>query len=73
MTLDEWLTDQRITDAAFARQSGIGLRQIVNRYRRGISFPRPENLLRIQKATNGAVTAEDFLSCMRTPAPGGQG
>lgn len=65
MTLDEWLNDQGITDAAFARLSGIGLRQIVNRYRRGMSFPRPENLMRIHQATDGKVTADDFLASRR--------
>lgn len=67
MTLDEWLNYRGITDAAFARLSGIGLRQIVNRYRRGISFPRPANMRRIIEATNGEVTSDDFLSSHSFP------
>ncbi|GAB6854422.1 hypothetical protein JCM15831A_14460 [Asaia astilbis] len=71
MTLDEWLNDQGISGAAFARQSGIGFRQIVFRYRNGTSFPRPENMRRIIEATGGKVTPEDFLkqrdSTRRTP------
>ncbi|WP_204737454.1 hypothetical protein [Gluconacetobacter azotocaptans] len=50
-----------MSDAAFARRSGINLRQIVNRYRKGICFPTPTNLRRIREATNGQVTADDFV------------
>ena len=47
--------------AEFARQSGIGHRQVVHKYLRGLQFPSPENLLRIRQATGGAVTADDFV------------
>lgn len=61
MTLDEWLKKEQMTDAAFARRSGIGLRVLIGRYRRGVSFPSRSNLERIFVATDGQVTANDFL------------
>lgn len=61
MTLDEWLREHQITDAAFARQSGVGLKQLIGRYRRGLSRPSFQNIEKIMIATSGAVTANDFL------------
>lgn len=61
MTLDEWMCAKRISDAEFARMSGIGLRQLINRYRRKISFPSPESLAKIYDATQGDVTPNDFM------------
>lgn len=68
MTLDEWLRDNQITDAAFARQSGVGLKHLIGRYRRGISRPSFRNIEKIMTATNGAVTANDFLNSKAVPA-----
>lgn len=61
MTLDQWLSQHRISSAEFGRTSGIGDRQLVHKYRRGERFPSPENLRRIRDATAGAVTADDFV------------
>lgn len=61
MQLRAWLREKKMTDAEFARVSGIGFRQIVYRYALGKSFPSPENLLRIRQATDGQVTADDFV------------
>jgi transcriptional regulator with XRE-family HTH domain len=61
MTLKDWLAQHRMSDAQFARLSGIGQRALVQKYRHGRQFPAPENLRRIKKATDGAVTADDFV------------
>lgn len=61
MTLDDWLRINKISDAEFARTSGIGLRHLIGRYRRGISRPSFKNIARIISATNGSVTADDFV------------
>jgi transcriptional regulator with XRE-family HTH domain len=61
MKLDEWLKAKKMTSAEFARSSGIGNKQAVHKYRHGERFPTPENLRRIHVATEGTVTANDFL------------
>jgi transcriptional regulator with XRE-family HTH domain len=61
MTLKEWLAQHRMSDAQFARLSGIGQRALIQKYRHGRQFPAPENLRRIKRATAGAVTADDFV------------
>jgi transcriptional regulator with XRE-family HTH domain len=61
MLLKAWLTAHKMSDAEFARLSGIGQRALVQKYRHGRQFPAPENLRRIREATNGAVTADDFV------------
>jgi transcriptional regulator with XRE-family HTH domain len=67
MTLKEWLAEKEMSDAAFARLSGIGQRALVQKYRHGRQFPSPENLLRIRKATKGKVTADDFVDEQTAP------
>lgn len=62
MTLDEYLREKRITSVEFAELSGIGHKQTVHNYRKGIRFPTPENLTLIERATQGAVTANDFAA-----------
>jgi transcriptional regulator with XRE-family HTH domain len=61
MTLKDWLAKNEMSDAEFARISGIGQRALVQKYRHGRQFPGPENLRRIKEATNGRVTANDFF------------
>jgi transcriptional regulator with XRE-family HTH domain len=61
MTLEDWLSKHEMSDAEFARVSGIGQRALVHKYRHGRQFPSFENLQRIKKATRGAVTANDFV------------
>ena len=61
MNLDQWLTEASMTDAEFARVSGVKQRALIGKYRRGRQFPSPENLRRIRDATAGAVTADDFV------------
>jgi transcriptional regulator with XRE-family HTH domain len=61
MTLKDWLAKQQMSDAEFARMSGIGQRALVQKYRLGRQTPALRNMLRIRAATSGAVTANDFL------------
>jgi transcriptional regulator with XRE-family HTH domain len=69
MTLKDWLAAHRMSDAEFARVSGIGQRALVQKYRHGRQFPGPENLRRIREATKGAVTADDFVDQHAGPSP----
>lgn len=62
MTLEDWLTEKKMTNAEFARVSGIGQRALVQKYRRGHMLPSIENVERIRKATGGSVTANDFVA-----------
>lgn len=60
MRLADYLSTNEISDAAFASRIGVS-RQALHRYRRGERMPRPDQLHRIREATDGAVTADDFL------------
>jgi transcriptional regulator with XRE-family HTH domain len=62
MTLKDWLAANEMSDAEFARRSGIGQRALVQKYRRGDMRPSIKNVERIRVATNGAVTANDFVA-----------
>lgn len=64
MKLSDYLIDKQLSPAAFARIIEVG-RMSVHRYINGDRFPRPDVLQRIQQATQGQVTPNDFL-----PAPG---
>lgn len=44
----------------FAAEIGVS-RQALHRYREGQRTPRPEIMVRIREASNGKVTANDFL------------
>jgi transcriptional regulator with XRE-family HTH domain len=59
MTLDQWLRDQGMTEAEFARRIECA-QATVNRYRQRQRMPSPEKMRRIWQATEGAVTANDF-------------
>jgi transcriptional regulator with XRE-family HTH domain len=69
MRLRKWLESKEMSAAEFARVSGVGQRQLIYKYLHGIQFPSPENLLRIRNATNGEVTADDFVD-QHTDPPG---
>ena len=69
MQLAAWLTAKEMSDAEFARLSGIGQRALIHKYRHGRQFPSPENLLRIRQATGGKVTADDFVNQHTAPDP----
>lgn len=60
MLLSDYLAENELSDAAFARLIGVE-RQTVGRYQTGDRFPERDILLRIFKATSGKVTANDFI------------
>lgn len=60
MKLADYLSEHAITDGDFADRIGVD-RSSVSRLRRGITRPDWPTIERIIAATNGAVTANDFL------------
>jgi len=60
MKLDEYLSQERITEAEFGAQIRLSQAQ-VNRIRRGDSWPSRKVLERIAKVTENRVTANDFM------------
>jgi transcriptional regulator with XRE-family HTH domain len=60
MTLTEYLLNNGETGSQFARRIDVA-QATVHRYCNGVRIPRPEILQRIQVATNGAVTPNDFI------------
>ncbi len=68
MKLAQYLSDQGLTDEAFAATVGISQSQI-SRLKRGISRPSWETLAAIEKVSGGLVTASDFLSGASASAP----
>ena len=60
MTLDRYLTDNNLSNAAFGVLIGVS-GEAVRRYRNGTRWPDRETLLAIEKATRGRVTANDFV------------
>jgi transcriptional regulator with XRE-family HTH domain len=65
MRLAEYLENSKISPAEFSRLIGVS-QASVSRYAAGLRFPEPDILVRIKSATDGAVTADDFL-----PEPAG--
>ena len=63
MTLDCYLKKHGLTHTAFATRIGSTV-QSVHRYVHGQRYPRPEIMRRIVEATDGAVTANDFLNAV---------
>ena len=63
MKLHDYLLATKTSDEAFARLVGKSA-GAVRKWRYGERVPRPVVMTRIREATNGAVTADDFL-----PAP----
>lgn len=59
MTLDEYLSRENLTDAAFAARLGRS-RVTVGRWRIGARMPSTEDVAEIQAATGGDVTANDL-------------
>lgn len=60
MTLTEFLTREKLSDADFAARVGC-TKSAVIKWRRRERMPRGEALTRIIDETGGAVTANDFL------------
>ena len=61
MTLHDYLVLTKTTEVAFAKAVGIS-QPHVWRLRRGKHWPSRDLMGRIFKETNGAVTADDFLT-----------
>jgi len=60
MKLAEYLTEQKLTDEAFGTLVGMSQSQI-SRIKRGISRPSWDSLASIERVTDGAVRAADFI------------
>lgn len=67
MNLKAHLSETGETVASFASRIGVDVKTLY-RYLAGERFPTPENLKRIREATDGAVTADDFVD-QHTAAP----
>lgn len=68
MELATYLEKSRITYEAFAERIGVSV-FAVGKYARRQRTPRPEIMARIKAATDGAVTADDFVPAPAQPAP----
>ncbi len=63
MKLSDWLDEKKEPRATFARR--VGVHPItVTKWCSGIWIPRADALDRIHAATDGAVTANDFLAAV---------
>jgi transcriptional regulator with XRE-family HTH domain len=60
MKLSDWLKENRWQGKQFAEMIGVS-EALVSLLRRGHRTPTKEVLLRITKATNGKVKANDFV------------
>lgn len=66
MKLADYLAHAALTDQAFADKIGMS-QSAVNRLRRGETRPDWETASKIAHATDGAVTANDFMPENPTP------
>lgn len=60
MRLNEWMNAGSISDEALAARLEVD-RTTISRIRRGTRMPSPEMMRKIRDATNGSVTANDFV------------
>lgn len=60
MHLDQFLRTNGLTRAQFAERIGVG-RLAVQRWATGHAKPRWQTIAKIEAATDGAVTAADFM------------
>ncbi|MEH6476677.1 MAG: helix-turn-helix transcriptional regulator [Sneathiella sp.] len=65
MKLKTWLDSRKIKAVTFAENVGV-THSTIGRYVSGDRFPRPEILRRIEVATGGKVTANDFLDLQKS-------
>lgn len=66
MKLSEFMRDAKLDDDAMAAKVGCSA-GAVRKWRYGERMPRPDQMIRLREATDGAVTADDFLP-PRVPA-----
>lgn len=60
MKLGTYLKLKSMTTDEFGRRIGVS-GATIRRWRMGTQFPRPDVIVRIQRETDGAVTANDFV------------
>ena len=60
MTLDNYLSETKITNFDFAKRVKVSAQSISN-YRRGLRKPEQEVMKRIYKVTGGLVDANSFF------------
>lgn len=60
MRLEEWMRQNRVTQAEFGARVGVG-QDAVSRWASGSRTPRPDHMAQIRRETGGAVTADDFI------------
>ncbi len=68
MQLNEYLASRGLTVPKFGQRVGVHNRQTMYQYAKGIRFPPPDVLARIRNATDGVVTADDFVQQHETRA-----
>lgn len=68
MKLADWMTLAGIKDSAFAEKVGRD-QSTISRIRRGEVLPDWSTVVRIAEATEGAVTANDFMPAASVPEP----
>jgi DNA-binding transcriptional regulator YdaS (Cro superfamily) len=61
MRLDEWMALHGYNDERMAELIGVN-QSTVNRIRNGVQKPSGETIVKVEEATNGAVSAKDFFS-----------
>ena len=62
MKLSTYMEAQGLNDADMAARIGHCSAAAVDKWRRGLRVPRPEQMRRIQEATEGRVMANDFFA-----------
>ncbi len=60
MKLAAYLSQKQLDKAAFAKALGVSTMG-VHQWIRGIRTPRPQQMMKIVRATGGAVQPNDFL------------
>lgn len=60
MKLKSYMVQNRLTDQKMADAIGCSV-SAVRKWRYGLRMPKPDQLVVISEATNGAVTANDFV------------
>ncbi len=68
MTLADYLTREKTSPAAFAEKVGVPA-STISRILKGDRSPRLETIAKIEEATDGAVTANDFMAAHAAPQP----
>ena len=65
MNLQSFLVAERLTESAFAALVGVS-QGTINRYARGLRFPRPKHMEAIERVTQGRVTSADMFQFWRS-------